>query len=99
MWLYNCSSAVGSLKTIFAQRLFGENGDIKVNMMPTAAILPIVFLQHITMVFTLVVVFVHRGCSAVNMIGKEAVLPRANAQIVSNGTVSCITFHTGTVKT
>jgi len=98
MLLYNCSSAVGSLKTIFAQRLFGERGDTKVNMMPTAAILTIVFLQHITMVFTLVVVLVHRGCSAVNMIGKDTVLPRENALIVSSGTVSCITFHTGTDK-
>ena len=60
MLLYDCSSAVGSLKTIFAQRLFGEKADIKANMMPTAAISPIAFLQHITMVFTLVVVFVHR---------------------------------------
>ena len=85
---------VGSLNTIFVQRLLGEKSDIKVK---NDAILSIVFcgtsLRLIDSSLRLYLGCGFRppqsfcGHSAVNTIGKEAVLPRASAQIVSSGTV------------
>ena len=90
------TSAVGSLKTILTQRLFEEKGDIKVNNDANSGnINHCLFTAH------------HHGlylgcgfCPLRLFRGKHDQQRRGLQmhKIVSSSTVSCITFHTGTVK-